>query len=162
MEEWRDIEGFANYKISSCGRVMSCKFGKQKILATRLTSKGRPQACLTINNKSFQIFNHVLVANAFIPNPLNLQQVDHIDRNILNNNVTNLRWCSQEQNQFNTSKRKCNTSGFKCVYKYKYKDTIKWFSSFTANHKTIRSKTFDTPEEAYQWYLDNSALISFN
>lgn len=44
---------------------------------------------------------HQLVAEAFIPNPDNLNEVDHIDRNGLNNNVNNLRWVTHQENMEN-------------------------------------------------------------
>lgn len=44
---------------------------------------------------------HRLVAIAFLPNPEGFAEVDHIDRNKANNNVSNLRWCSRQTNNLN-------------------------------------------------------------
>ena len=46
---------------------------------------------------------HRLVAEAFIPNPNNLEQVDHKDGNKSNNKLSNLRWCSRK---FNNSRKR--------------------------------------------------------
>ena len=50
------------------------------------------------NGKSKRLLIHRLVAMAYIPNPENLPQVNHIDENPLNNAVSNLEWCTAKYN----------------------------------------------------------------
>ena len=54
---------------------------------------------LFLNDKTRKSFAvHRLIAETFIPNPLNLPQINHIDENKLNNNVNNLEWVTVRQN----------------------------------------------------------------
>jgi HNH endonuclease/Helix-turn-helix domain of resolvase len=53
---------------------------------------------LYINNKQKNFLYHRLLAECFIPNPLNLPQINHIDGNGLNNNISNLEWCTAQYN----------------------------------------------------------------
>ena len=57
-----------------------------------------PQVNLWKNNQSKWVYVHRLVAEAFIPNPDNLPEVNHIDGNRLNNHVSNLEWTSRSGN----------------------------------------------------------------
>ena len=56
-----------------------------------------------------------MLAIHFLDNPNNKPQVDHIDNNPANNNVNNLRWCTQSENNMNYKMSKSNTSGVKGV-----------------------------------------------
>ena len=101
-EQWKNITGFSDYQVSSFGRVKSLKYGKERILKPRKNSDG--YFCIVTCNNGKEISHriHRLVALAFIPNPNNFPQVDHIDRDITNNSIDNLRWVSHSQNSFNT------------------------------------------------------------
>ena len=103
-EEWEDIEGYENlYQVSNMGRVKSLGNGKSnksklKIMKTNLNHKGYPMISLCKDGKNKGYSVHRLVAKAFIPNPDNLPQVNHIDENKENNCVDNLEWCTNEYN----------------------------------------------------------------
>lgn len=102
MEEWRQVEGYADYQVSSFGRVRSLKFNKERILAPRKNTDGYFCVVTCMNGHQTQHRIHRLIATTFLPNPDALPQVDHIDRDITNNRVDNLRWVNQSQNSFNT------------------------------------------------------------
>ena len=100
-EIWKDIKGFEGlYQVSNLGEVKSLNYrghGKEKLLKQSHTN-GYPVVVLYINGDKFQKYIHRLVAETFIPNPNNLPQVNHIDGVKMNNNVSNLEWCSVAHN----------------------------------------------------------------
>ena len=104
-EEWIPVVGYEGlYMVSNLGRVKSLNYkrtGKEKIL-TPVTNKkdkqGYYRVPLSKNGEKKNVLVHILVAEAFIPNPLNLPEVNHIDENTLNNNVDNLEWCTKKEN----------------------------------------------------------------
>lgn len=100
VEIWKDIVGYENlYQVSNFGNVRSFKHKKPKLLKPRKDSKGYLQIVLSNHNKSRKNFLiHRLVAQAFIPNPKNYPVINHKDENPLNNNVSNLEWCTQKYN----------------------------------------------------------------
>ncbi len=90
------IEGFEDYLVTDTGQVYSLK--TQKYLKARKTKKGYMQVDLRKNGKRYHKYVHRLVAGAFIPNPNDFEDVDHIDFDITNNNVKNLRWLDKFEN----------------------------------------------------------------
>lgn len=100
MEIWKSIKGYEGlYQISNKGRVLSR--GK-KYCKIFLTSKNYCQVSLCKNSKQKSFRLHRLVAEAFVPNPNNLPQVNHIDGDKLNNNDWNLEWCDNKHNSIHS------------------------------------------------------------
>ena len=96
-EIWKDIKGYEGiYQVSNFGRIKSSytkrilKGGKNKAgyLLVGLYKQG------VLSRKSI----HRLVAEAFIPNPDNKPEVNHIDENKTNNMVSNLEWMTAKEN----------------------------------------------------------------
>lgn len=91
-----------HYFIHSTGEVESVKNGKSRFLKQGLRGKDRAykMVVLCLNGKMFVKSVHRLVAQAFIENPNNLEQVNHLDKNPINNNVGNLEWSTNRDNAF--------------------------------------------------------------
>ena len=97
IEAWADIKGYEGlYEISNCGRVRSLK--NNILLKPHKDTKGYYQAFIYKDGKRKCYLIHRLVAQAFIPNPLNLKEINHKDENPLNNNADNLEWCNRKYN----------------------------------------------------------------
>lgn len=98
MEEWRIIIGFENYAVSNLGNVKSVR----KFLKPYKGKSDRDKYYrVHLHRKHKKV--HKLVAEAFIPNPLNLPEVNHIDGNRWNNNVWNLEWSTHNDNMHHAS-----------------------------------------------------------
>ena len=134
-----EIEGYSNYLIYPDGRVQNKK--TKRFLKHQLNKhRGYYQVELWKNNKRYMFRVHRLLAIHFIPNPYNLECVDHINRNKLDNRLENLRWCNKENNSHNTTATKNSKSGIKNIHRhsqvgynftktYKKKQYHKWFST---------------------------------
>lgn len=90
------IKGYENYEVTCSGDVLNSKTGR--VLKPAKGTGGYLFVSLSKNGKEKPFLIHRLVAEAFIPNPLNLPQVNHRDEDKTNNTVDNLEWCTAEYN----------------------------------------------------------------
>ena len=104
-EYWKDIPNYEGlYQVSNLGRVRSLPKNKgwyktqEKILNIRI-KQGYNSVALYKNGNSSEYGVHRLVGQAFIPNIENKPFIHHIDGNKSNNNVKNLMWCTNQENQ---------------------------------------------------------------
>jgi len=99
------IKGYENlYKINKKGEIYSC--GKGIIMKPQETEDGYLYVNLRGfdkegNKKKIKHSIHRLLALQYIPNPDNKPEIDHIDRNKKNNDLSNLRWVSKIENRNN-------------------------------------------------------------
>lgn len=112
-EIWKPVKEYEGiYEVSNYGRVRSIgskhyvnkngggfyRFRTGRIFKIQNASNGYKQVVLSKNGKQRIYRVHRLVAEAFIPNPLGLPEVNHKDENRANNNVDNLEWCTHQYN----------------------------------------------------------------
>lgn len=85
------------------------------------------------------------------------KQVDHINKNKLDNQKENLRICTSSQNQHNRPINQNNTSGYKGVTWHK--GSGKWHAQIMINKKNKYLGSFDSPETAYEVYCESAKLL---
>lgn len=104
MERWEDIEGYEGlYQVSNCGRVNSLGNGKSNNSKERILKPGKNRDGYLIvklhkDGKQKTYYVHRLVAEAFIPNPLNLPEVNHKTENKQLNYSWCIEWCDHKYN----------------------------------------------------------------
>ena len=111
-EEWKDIKGYERkYQVSNKGNVRSLdrvSAKGRKLEGRMLTGKDNKASrinvyqLVSLSGKSYYI--HRLVGQAFIDNPENKAEINHIDCDKRNNDVSNLEWCTRKENMEHASR----------------------------------------------------------
>lgn len=146
MEIWKDIKGYEGYyQVSNLGNVRSLdRFDgvhdrKGTKIKPNLKQNGYLQVGLRKHNKRKWFGVHRLVATYFLRNPNNKPQVNHIDCNKQNNNVSNLEWVTGKENQEHAVLYKA-----KILAKY---DGFDVTSISKCCHKKLKT------HKGYEWYF---------
>jgi len=104
-EEWRWVVGYEQfYSVSNYGRIKSYIGKKPRYLKPTRNGSGYYVVDLAGVTKPHTFMFARLVAKAFIPNPLNKPEINHIDGNKLNNKVSNLEWNTRAENEHHARK----------------------------------------------------------
>ncbi|QHJ78708.1 MAG: hypothetical protein [Bacteriophage sp.] len=175
---WNKIDEFPNYEVSEMGQIRN---SKGKILKTFTQNSGYEVVSFPkpiVKRSSYKRTVHRLVALSYLPNPDNLPQVNHKDGNKLNNQVSNLEWCSPKLNTrhsietglkvYNnpTQGMKLKPRGKKGGSKYfgvsKPSNRKYWLARVQSQGKVVFQKCLPTEIEAAKYYDDMVKLHGLN
>jgi len=157
LNNFQEIKDFPNYMINKQGNIYSNKRNKLLKIYSKHKDKYK-KITLRKNGKSYKKSIHRLLGIQYLDNPNNLPCIDHINRNRIDNSLSNLRWVSYSINAKNKSSKKNATSKYigvrkTCLIKKPYR------AETTYEGKYYSIGYFKTELEAYESYkkfnLDN-------
>lgn len=142
MEEWKKINNFPDYEISSLGRVKSLKRGGEKIMSLKTDRMKYKFIHFCKDGKQTTPKRvHRLVAEAFIPLVEGKDFIDHINRIKDDNRVENLRWVNKSENNRNIEDREGRD-------RYIYKHNQLYRVRIRQMGKTLMDSCYETLDEA--------------
>ena len=168
METHKNIINYEKlYTISNLGNIYSLNYKRTNIRQLiKLKKNTNNYLFVTLYNNKIRnnYLLHRLIAIHFISNPNNYNIVNHIDGNILNNNLENLEWVNNRENISHYKLSKIKSS--KYIGVYLHKPTNKWLSRIQINNKNTHLGYFNTEEEAHEAYKNalkqNNIINKYN
>ena len=148
-EEIKPIDGYEDYYVTNLGNIYSYKKEKWRKLHPYYGNK-KKYPCINLNNRPLMV--HRLVAKAFIPNPNNLPEVNHKDKNIHNPKADNLEWCTRKENLNDSYSTMSPVRNFNTCKLYKDGIPIGDFKSITKASEYAK-KYFQASESSLSKYL---------
>jgi hypothetical protein len=148
MEKWKVVEGFEAYEVSDQGRIRrvlaagGTKVGK--VLRPGTDPNGRLMVALCMHGKAHTKMLHVLVAKAFVPNPKQLPEVNHL-KTLRDVQAVNLEWRSKDGNEQHAVKNARKGIGVHYSNRRKH-----WIANYGTKWKTVYVGSFPTKREALE------------
>ena len=152
-----EVIGYPNYLIYPDGRVYSKK--TKIFMKPYINNMGYKLVRLCEEGKTKVFLIHRLVAIKYIPNdyPSINKEIDHINRDTLDNRIENLRWSNRSENNQNTGVSKNNKLGIKNISYNKARNTYHFVKEIRGE---IHRKSFKTLEEAIAYKKEYESTIS--
>jgi hypothetical protein len=160
-EMWKQVNDFPMYSVSNTGKVRNdktCRILKPFRIDNSQNNKNYFRVDLNSKDNIRRIRLHRLIAKTFLEDYTEDLFVDHIDRNRLNNHISNLRMVDIYKNNRNRSKIIGKSSIYKGVYYVK--NRRKWIATIGYNHEKIYLGIFKNEVDAAKAY--NNYIINNN
>lgn len=160
----KEIKDFPGYTITDDGKVISYKFKEPRVMKTWLQKSGYENIKLCKENHTYHFLIHRLVAEAFIPNPNNLPEVNHKNKIRNDNRVENLEWCSRKENLYDSYSTLSQIRNFKecLLVNSETKEIIGDFKSISAAAKYASENFGCSKSGMIRNYKSQGYEIKFN
>lgn len=162
-EKWSFIPKIKNkYIVSTHGRVALFIKGRYKLASTFISKQGYPTFRYSDKGKIYNHRIHRLVGAAFLPNPNNYPQINHIDENRTNNHVENLEWCTAKHNlEHSGIIKKWSKAGTEASVKARLNGTIK-HHPHNPNRPKQKYNYIKNKTQTYKRYYSKCRIYAFN
>jgi hypothetical protein len=154
-EVWKPVSGTdLRYYVSNLGRILTTNYknsGKASLMKPALDGSGYYRTMIKINGKYQTVKIHRVIAQEFIPNPLNKPCINHINAKRADNKIENLEWATFQENANHCASlgrqsvnwgEKCGTHKLKKWQVLSIRKEIKSFSMLKEAYKTLSKKYF--------------------